>query len=174
VKSHNKWVYRKSDKDAVLHAQMLNSLGRVLKGMKNFQSAVRALRLAGDMLEAEYGQDHPDVANYVLNLAITLGESRSFAMAIRECRRALQLMERTYGENGAEVARVLTSLGGLLLDGNYPAEARAAYSRAIRILELVGSTPELDIDVLRELLAKCEYRPSRAKGRKRWKRSRSA
>jgi tetratricopeptide (TPR) repeat protein len=161
--------------DPLLHAQMLNSLGRVLKGMKNYQSAVRALRLASDMLEVEYGQDHPGVANYVLNLAITLGENKSFEMAIRECRRALQMMERTYGQNGFEVGRALASLGGLLLDGNHPSEAKAAYSRAIKILESVGSSPELEIDVLRELRAKCESRPGRpakrGTGRKRSRRA---
>ena len=152
--------------DPSLHAQMLNGLASVLKRMKSYQSAVRVLRLAIDMLEGTYGQDHPDVAKYVLNLAITLGENGSYEMAIREGRRAQQLMERTYGENGYEVARTLTSLGGLLLDGNHPREAKAVYSRAIRILESVGSSPELDIDVLREFLARCEYHPSRSKRRK--------
>jgi tetratricopeptide (TPR) repeat protein len=157
------------DADPLLHARTLNSLASVLKRTKSFPSAVHALRLAIDLVDAAYGMDHPDVAKYTLNLAIALGESGSYAAAILECRRALQLIERTYGENNFEVARALTSLGGLLLDGKHPGEAKTTYSRAIRILESVGSAPDLDIDVLRDYIARCEYHHGRAKSRKRRK-----
>jgi tetratricopeptide (TPR) repeat protein len=84
--------------------------------------------------EASYGQDHPNVARDLNNLAHLLQATHRFAEAEPLMRRALAIDEASYGQDHSNVAIRLNNLASLLQATNRLAEAEPLMRRALAIL----------------------------------------
>jgi tetratricopeptide (TPR) repeat protein len=156
------------DADPFVHAGALDSLASLLRAQKRYPESLRLQRRAIDIATPVYGVEHPRVIAYIMNLVLTLGAHGDYDAAIRESWRGIRLLEDAFGENDRAVAPALAGLGGLCLDGKRFVEGKAAYMRAIAIVESsVGSAIEIDVNCLRDALTACEneIRRTKSKGR---------
>jgi tetratricopeptide (TPR) repeat protein len=154
-----------SDADPFVCAGALDSLASLLRHLRSYHESVRLQRRAIDIATPVHGVGHPRVIAYIMNLALTLGTKGDYDAAIRECQRGLRLLEEALGENDRALVPALASLGGLCLDGKRFVEAKSAYARAIAIVESVGSSIEIDVNFLRDVLTASENEIRRAKPR---------
>ena len=93
------------------------------------------MRRALEIDEQSYGEDHPDVARNLNNLAALLQVANRFAEAEPLIRRALEIDENSFGEDHPDVATHLNNLAALLQATNRLAEAEPLMRRALEINE---------------------------------------
>jgi tetratricopeptide (TPR) repeat protein len=88
--------------------------------------------------EASYGDDHPNVAVDLNNLAALLLATNRLAEAEPLMRRALKIDEASYGDGHPNVAMDLNNLAQLLQATNHLAEAEPLMRRGLEILIAFG------------------------------------
>jgi hypothetical protein len=93
------------------------------------------------IVERSLGENHPDVATSLGNLAGLLWTTNRLAEAEPLMRRALAIDERSYGPEHPEVARDLNNLVTLYFETNPLAEAELLMRRMVEIfLKFTGDT----------------------------------
>jgi tetratricopeptide (TPR) repeat protein len=107
------------------------------------------MRRALKIDEQSYGENHPDVARNLNNLAMLLKDTKRLLEAEPLMRRALKIDEQSYGMNHPKVAICLNNLVLLLQDTYRLVEAEPLMRRALKIDE--QSYGENHQDVARDL-----------------------
>jgi tetratricopeptide (TPR) repeat protein len=85
--------------------------------------------------ERAFGEDHPNVATALNNLAVLLQTTNRLAEAESLMRRALSIDERSFGKDHPKVATALNNLAQLLQAANRLAEAEPVMLRVVTIFE---------------------------------------
>ena len=111
---------------------------QLLQDTNRLAEAEPLMRRALAIDEKSYGNDHPDVAVRLNNLAQLLKATNRLAEAEPLMRRALRISEQSFGLDHPTVATRLNNLGQLLQATVRPAEAEPLMRRAVEIL--VAST----------------------------------
>ena len=114
---------------------LYNQLGILSKERAEWEEADPLYRRALAIDEASYGENHPEVAINLNNLANLLEDTNRLVEAEPLYRRALAIDEVSYGENHPTVAIDLNNLACLLEATNRSAEAEPMYRRALAIGE---------------------------------------
>jgi tetratricopeptide (TPR) repeat protein len=115
------------------HAVLL--VGCVLANLARFAEAEPIVRHALQLLESQYGPEHPEAAMTLHILAILLQATNRLTEAERLMRQALTIDEQSYGPMHPKVAIVLNDLVRLLQATNRLAEAEPLVQRALTIDE---------------------------------------
>jgi tetratricopeptide (TPR) repeat protein len=111
----------------------LNSLASLLQATNRLQEAEPLMRRGVEIMEAAYGDTHPNVATALNNLASLLQATNRLQEAEPLMRRALQIDESSYGPHHPEVATDLNSLASLLQATNRLQEAEPLMRRGVEI-----------------------------------------
>jgi tetratricopeptide (TPR) repeat protein len=118
-------------------ASLCSGLGRCLHKTATYEEARPYLERALDITESVLGEEHPDTAWALNNLALLLSEQGSYEEAWPLYERALDITERALGEEHPDTARSLNNLANLVrVRGSYE-EARRLYEKALDIYEKV-------------------------------------
>jgi tetratricopeptide (TPR) repeat protein len=111
-----------------------DNLASLLQATNRLAEAERLMQRALAIDEANYGNEHPDVARDLNNLAGLLQATNRLLEAEPLMRRALAIDEASYGNDNPKVARDLNNLAGLLQATNRLAEAEPLMRRMAEIL----------------------------------------
>ena len=126
-----------------------NALAFFLENAAIHEEAEPLMRRALKIDEISFGENHPNVATHLNNLAQLLQATNRLAEAEPLMRRALKIYEKSFGENHPDVAIELNNLAQLLHATNRLAEAEPLMLRALKIDE--KSFGENHPDVARDL-----------------------
>jgi tetratricopeptide (TPR) repeat protein len=138
---HAETVARFADEQAIANptARLMRTLGELSHATGDFSRAEplmrRALAIDEESYEESYGNDHPDVATDLNNLAALLQATNRLAEAEPMMRRALAIDEASYGKDHPRVAIGLNNLAQVLQATNRLAEAEPMIRRALAIDE---------------------------------------
>jgi tetratricopeptide (TPR) repeat protein len=138
-------------------ATLMVDVGQYLGARAEYRLARQCLERAAEIMEAEYGPEHPAMAFVLTDLGGTLNALGDHAGAQVQHERALAIDEAALGAEHPEIARILTNLSNVLRDLGDFAGARARLERALAIFEASYGRehPELALvlDSLGNLLA---------------------
>ncbi len=125
--------------DAALEetAQLLDSTGRYLGKIAEFQEAKENLRAALEIAAKVYEPEHPNVAIYANNLGSVLRALGDLQGAKNLFERALAIDEKVYGPEHPNVAIRVNNLGLILQDLDDLQGAKNLFERALAIDEKV-------------------------------------
>jgi len=115
--------------------RLINEIGVLFDAKAAYSDAEPLMRRALAIDEASYGNDHPNVAIRLNNLASLLHATNRLAEAEPLMRRALAIDEASYGNDHPQVAIRLNNLALLLKATNRLAEAEPLMRRALAIDE---------------------------------------
>jgi tetratricopeptide (TPR) repeat protein len=127
--------------------RLMNQLGLLFNTQARYAEAEPLYRRALEILEKNFGLDHPDAAIRLNNLAGLLQDTNRHADAESLYRRALEILEKSFGPNHPDVARGLNNLAQLLTSTNRYAEAEALYRRALAIDEKSLGLAHADLEI---------------------------
>jgi serine/threonine-protein kinase len=127
----------------IVQAQMLDALGRVNEQLGRYGDAERMLRRALDLRRRQFGDNHPDVATSLNNLAVVIRQTGQRAEAMRLHREALAIQERALGPRHPEVALTLTRLGIVTTGDSVAAESLFRAARDIQRSALGAEDPDI-------------------------------
>ncbi|HPO16857.1 MAG TPA: toll/interleukin-1 receptor domain-containing protein, partial [Candidatus Hydrogenedentes bacterium] len=116
-------------------ARLMGGLGNYLLAKALYVEAEPLMRRALKIMDTSFGQEHPDVAAYLNNLAQLLQATNRLEEAEPLMKRALEIDENSFGPDHPDVARDLNNLAGLLWNTNRLAEAEPLMRRALEIWE---------------------------------------
>lgn len=114
---------------------ILDRLGLLLRGIKNFGEAEPVLQRSLAIREKTLGARHSEVAPALDNLALTYFYDRKFAEAEPLYTRSLQIWLATQGPYSPLVAQALDNLGALFSAQQKYQEAEPFFKRALSIRE---------------------------------------
>jgi CHAT domain-containing protein/tetratricopeptide (TPR) repeat protein len=118
-----------------LTARVLDTLGNLCWFEGNVRDSERYLRRAIHMAEGVMGQNHPEVARYLLDLADTRGSIGYLSEARSLQERAVAIVRRVFPAHSLDVIGAQNNLANTLLDqGHYP-QARVLYDESLRALQ---------------------------------------
>jgi hypothetical protein len=112
-------------------ARLMTDLGNLLLIKALHAKAEPLMRRALAIHEQWFGNDHPNVATFLNNLAQVLQATNRLGEAEPLMRRALAIDEQSFGNEHPNVARDLNNLAALLQDTNRLAEAEPLMHRAL-------------------------------------------
>jgi tetratricopeptide (TPR) repeat protein len=115
--------------------RLMSSLGLLFHAKMVNAQAELLLRRALAIGEASLGNDHPDIADCLNNLAGHLAETNRLPEAEPLIRRALGISQASFGDQHPNVARALNNLARLLQATSRPDEAEPLIRRALAIIE---------------------------------------
>lgn len=115
--------------------RLMSDLGLLFSTQSLHEEAEPLLRRAVAIWEKSLGDDHPNVAIALNNLALLLWDTNRLLEAEPLLRRALAIDERSFGLDDPTVARDLNSLAVLLQAANRLSEAEPLMRRALAIDE---------------------------------------
>ncbi len=133
VQAFQQWAGDKGETDTVGYTA--NELTLFLLHAALHADAEPLMRRALEIDEQSCGENHPDVAIDLNNLAQLLTATNRLADAEPLMRRALSIDEQNYGENHSRVATDLNNLVSLLYKTNRLDEAEPLMRRALSINE---------------------------------------
>ena len=116
-------------------AWLLNQAGQRYDSLAKWAEAEPLMRRALEIDEQSYGENPPNVARDLNNLAALLLATNRLADAEPLMRRALAIWEQSLGETHPNVASVLNNLAQLLQATNRLADAEPLMRRALQIFE---------------------------------------
>ncbi len=125
----NQWL----DNDGLIFPFV--ALGRFYRGKGLYQQAVFYLERCLTFSEKRLGQDHPDVATILNNLAELYQEQGKYEEAELLYRQLLTIDEKNYGENHLDFAISLNNLATLYKIQKKYDEAESLFLRSIPIFE---------------------------------------
>jgi CHAT domain-containing protein/tetratricopeptide (TPR) repeat protein len=141
---------RLAAEDLVLRSRLTPPQQRELAQADQENSRVIALRAKGDFRNAiplaehlmatrrrVLGEQHPDTATSVNNLAFLYQSMGDYAKAEPLYRQALEIEKKVLGENHESTARTLTNLAGLYFDQGDYAKAEPLFRKAVEITKKV-------------------------------------
>ncbi len=129
------YLARLDDTDGLRGAALHNALGSVYTAAGRFEDAAAELEQSLAAIEGVLGEDHPETAAPLNNLAIVLREVGDLERAEAVHRRELALGIETLGADHVDVALSRVNLGSALLVRGRYADAEAELRRALPILE---------------------------------------
>jgi tetratricopeptide (TPR) repeat protein len=115
--------------------RLISQLGSLLFCKAAYSDAEPLMARVVEIFEISLGNDHPNVAAALNNLAQLLQDTNRLAEAERLMQRALAIDEANYGNEHPDVARDLNNLAGLLQATNRLLEAEPLMRRALAIDE---------------------------------------
>ncbi len=133
-------------------ATILNNLGTLHEAWGDYIAATEQLQQALEIDEALYGREHTRVAIRLNNLGRVLTKRGDYSSAVRCHQDAASIYEKRLGESTADVGISLVYLGDALKGMRDIEGARAAYCRALDVLERVCRSMHPDILVVRRRL----------------------
>ena len=137
-------------------ARLFNQVGLLLLTRARYAEAEPLMRRAVEIDEATFGEDHPEVAADINNLAQLLKATNRLTEAETLMRRALAIFDASFGKDHPNVATQLNNLASLLQDTNRLTEAEPLMRRALEIDEASfgNDHPEVatDLNNLAQLL----------------------
>ncbi|HXE56652.1 MAG TPA: serine/threonine-protein kinase [Gemmatimonadales bacterium] len=119
--------------EPLVQARMLETMGRVYRGLGDYPQARALLERSLALREAELGRAHEEVAQTLFHLAEVLERQGRYGDAEAAARRALGIRVARLGEVDPQVAASLAQLSGLAV---YRAALPEAESLARRALEV--------------------------------------
>lgn len=119
----------------VAESRLVIDAAQAYQAMGQYDKAEPLLRRALAIEEAEYGPDHPEVANALNCLASLLHDMNRYQEAEPLYRLALAIDEVGLGPNHPHVSRDLNDLALLFKETDREAEAEPLYRRALTIAE---------------------------------------
>lgn len=103
--------------------------------------------------EAQFGRDHPAVADVLSNMAIMYSQRGESTAAQPLYERALAIFERAHGPDSQDVAHTLTDLAVLHLEAGRDAVGRPFLERALRIQTVLLGAGHPDVRAIQDVLA---------------------
>jgi serine/threonine protein kinase/tetratricopeptide (TPR) repeat protein len=121
------------------------TIGTTYKALGSYDESEPHLRAALRTRRALFGNQHPDVAASMAQLASLLHAKGDYEAAEQLFRDALRTREVLFGTGHAAVATTLYELGVLLLDRSAYDDAETAFRQALRLREALfpGETQEV-------------------------------
>jgi serine/threonine protein kinase/tetratricopeptide (TPR) repeat protein len=118
----------------LIAAAVKNTIGRTYVNLGQIEPGESLIRAALDTRRAQLGNEHPDVAASLYDLAETLEQRGEYAEAEAHAREALAVRRKVYGDRSTRVAESLDQLAmNLLLQGHFEdAEQPALEALAVR------------------------------------------
>jgi tetratricopeptide (TPR) repeat protein/CHAT domain-containing protein len=117
--------------------KILNDMGNLYKDAGRLPEAEAALSRAVAVGRAKSGEDHPNVAASMGNLALVLQNESRFTEAEDLYKRTLAIYEKVFGPNHPITAIGLNNLANVYADQNLPQEAAGLQQRVLAINEKV-------------------------------------
>jgi tetratricopeptide (TPR) repeat protein len=137
--------------DPIAVARQSVLLGFAYENQRKLEAAEAAFRRASAKLEMTLGEDHPETAQAISNLARTLIAQGRHEEAEPLFRRALRVFDHV-GDNGSNVAVALNGLGLVYNARELYSEAIPCFERALAIFEQVHGPAFPDVaTVLRNM-----------------------
>ena len=130
---------------AVARAKALKARVTELQEAGESAEATPLAREALAICEKALGEDHPDIATALDNLASVLQDQGAYREARPLYERALAIREKALGVDHLDVASTLNNLASLLCEEAAYAEARLLFERAIAIKEKALGEDHLDV-----------------------------
>ena len=118
---------------AVPTSDLLGSIGSMLYGQALHKDAEHYKQLALELDERHFGEESPEAALRLSNLAQLLNSTNRFREAEPLMQRVLEIDEKAYGPNHPEVAIDLSNLASLLYATSRLTEAEPLMRRALKI-----------------------------------------
>jgi tetratricopeptide (TPR) repeat protein len=126
-------------------AQLLSKAGYHLYERGQYAEAEVLMRRALDIRERVYGQNHPDVANSLHNLALLFVACGKLLEAEAFFQDAIVMREKTLGPSHRSLAETLIDMARLLSSQSRYAEAKSLYGRALAIYRHTYGTDHPDL-----------------------------
>jgi tetratricopeptide (TPR) repeat protein len=136
---------------------ILESLGWLALGQRQFVDANALLHQAYDLKKQVYGDDHAETAITLHILGRVAHAQQYFEVAERFYQEALRIKKRTFGEEHAEIATTVLSLGWLMYDQKQYTMAYRFYQQAFRVRLKVLGTEHVGTAVVLHLLARLAH-----------------
>lgn len=142
----------KSTSGGCSSATALMSMGKIYTLQGKYSEAKAAYHRALELVEADAGTDHPDVAATLTSLGWVFTNERQWKDAIPVLEKALALREKAFGPRHPLVAQSLSNLADAAAGSGDLARAETLTKRAIEICdETVGTAHENTLVALRQL-----------------------
>jgi tetratricopeptide (TPR) repeat protein len=138
-------VYGASVQTAPNYDKILNDMGNLYKDAGRLPEAEAALRRALASGRARSGEDHPNVAASMGNLAVVLEHESRFAEAEDIYKRTLAVDEKIFGSNHPATAIGLNNLANVYFDQGRTQEAAGLQQRVLAIYERVFGPDSPDV-----------------------------
>ncbi len=116
-------------------ARLMNTIGEVYTSLGLYEQATPMLEGALTLRRNAHGDDHPDVAESLSNLATLYYYQGKYAEAEPLLQRALAIREKALGPDHPEVAKSLNGLASVYAEKGKYAKAEPLYQRSLAIQE---------------------------------------
>ena len=138
-------AYGANAQTAPNYDKILNDMGNLYKDAGRFPEAEAALNRALAVGRARSGEDHPNVAASMGNLAVVLQNESRFTEAENLYKRTLAVYEKVFGPNHPITAIGLNNLANVYADQNLAQEAAGLQQRVLAINEKVFGPDSPDV-----------------------------
>ena len=136
---HAKKITQIAYRNAIQHptSELLLEFARYLFVRSEFLESESCSRLALEIIEQEFGPQHPKVTAYLNDLAIILKEMNRLADAEALLHRSISIIEGNYGPDHPALVSSLSNLAQLIQDSNRLEEAEHLMHRALAIYDRI-------------------------------------
>ena len=137
LRPHAELIAQTADQAQIIEptSRLMSVLGIYLHFKGLYNEAEYWLNQALEIFEKSLGQNHPNVATSLNNLAELLRSTNRLSDAEPMYRRVIKIFEKSLGQNHPNVATALNNLAELLRASNRLSEAEPMYRRALKIDE---------------------------------------
>lgn len=115
-------------------AKASHKLGQVYEAAGRYEDAMQCHKIAYDIREDLFTQQHPKTAESLVHLAITARQQQEYTLAGQYLQAAAESLKQFYQKDHPELATVLEQEGLLFLAAGNEENARASFREAIEIL----------------------------------------
>jgi tetratricopeptide (TPR) repeat protein/tRNA A-37 threonylcarbamoyl transferase component Bud32 len=146
-----------------IEASLRATIGSTYRALGKYAAGERHLRAALRIRRRQWGEEHPDVAASLNNLAWLLLKKGDFAAAEPLYREALAMRRKLLDEDHPDLADSLNNLANLLIDKGDYAAAESLHREALAIREKLFGREHLTVsESLNNLASVLEYQDKRA------------
>ncbi|MDZ4700496.1 MAG: CHAT domain-containing tetratricopeptide repeat protein [Rhodothermales bacterium] len=117
----------------------------------HYDEAEALLQQSSQMVQAQYGQDHPDMIQAHLSLGLLHEEKGDMMAAMRQYEEAHAMSLRSQGDRRNETAVALLNMASVYRKLGKKAQAVASFERALGILEARGTERRTMAQAINEL-----------------------
>ncbi|MHC9538940.1 MAG: tetratricopeptide repeat protein [Vulcanimicrobiota bacterium] len=149
---------------ALSQEQLWNELNMKVQQLYNegkYEEGIKIARQALEVAEKTFGNEHPNTATSLNNLAILYNDQGSYTEAEPFYKRALAIREKVLGPEHPDTANSLDNLAILYNDQGRYSDAEPLYKRALAIREKMLGPEHADTAQSLNNLAKLYYSQSR-------------
>lgn len=127
------WNIDLYQEDAEFRAHLLHDLGTVYLSFEKFSKGLEFLAEALEIRQNLFGQDNPDVALSLSNMAAAQFALDNTETAKGFAEKSLKIYEELFGNSKFEIARPLALIGYYYLDRNKLSEARGCFEKCLSL-----------------------------------------